>query len=100
MTTGWAIAIAWAIEKGDIDDIREVPRCEHEGCGAFPRIDDTGDDDRRCSACKRSHRECEGCDDLGGETCIHCDHDFCESCWTKEPHHACLRRQAKEAKAA
>ncbi len=91
MMIGWQIAIAWAFEKGDIDNEHDVPRCWH--CNAYPRIDMDGDDDRRCIACNKSHRECYLCDDLGAETCIECDRDFCQACWPTSEHaeiHRCM----------
>lgn len=64
------------------EDERES--CDH--CGALFAIGDSGDDDERCGRCNKSHRECQGCDRSDAETCIHCDTDWCETCWTSSAH--------------
>jgi len=58
--------------------------CDH--CSALFSIGNEGDNDDRCGRCKKSHRECGGCDRMDAEACIHCGWDWCEACWTEDGH--------------
>lgn len=64
------------------EDERES--CDH--CGGLFCIGASDDDDERCGRCNKSHRECQGCDRMDAETCIHCDCDWCEDCWRISAH--------------
>lgn len=46
--------------------------------------------------CNEPDGGCEGCNDEHGHTCIYCDEEWCQSCWTSSVHtEPCLKKLLK-----